>query len=509
MQTREERKKQIKKQLSSIKAANLKMLHFLLRKIFLSNQDFRIAADGSWEEVRKITEEETGLEIAFSMTDIVSQELIDTWNRMEQEDLEQKKLKKAECIEQMVTVLSDDTMFEGVCVAFYGEDKQLEMLCREWSCEEQYQILASDPVYQKRKMYQKLVRRYTKAAVNLYGIVHVLDMEAILLDYEKDFMKQKKGFERETGVYRETLMYQPKYHCFCVFQNIIGNGIPEVLTSLDGLILHMCFKEEYEAEVERMMEHFQTYQGKELGERELDEFFLDRAGEFSYRRILLERLDKPPYSPNKKEFLRYEDETYREESSAEKQLKKYLEKNYLKNFGIIADKLGLTANDCIDDFLDEIYDHASDRGCSVQRDLNELIEFVFAGLQGYEISMNMNRANEILSYVMQMANSIRLWSNNGHTPIELAKMHPVKPENLTIVPGSTRAAEGLKEIEDDLKQMGIRVDTQQTATELPAFTYPDGMNGSMIKGVKKVYPNDPCPCGSGKKFKKCCAVKMK
>ena len=23
-------------------------------------------------------------------------------------------------------------------------------------------------------------------------------------------------------------------------------------------------------------------------------------------------------------------------------------------------------------------------------------------------------------------------------------------------------------------------------------------------GSKKVYPNDPCPCGSGKKFKKCC-----
>nr|WP_304972803.1 SEC-C metal-binding domain-containing protein [uncultured Schaedlerella sp.] len=21
---------------------------------------------------------------------------------------------------------------------------------------------------------------------------------------------------------------------------------------------------------------------------------------------------------------------------------------------------------------------------------------------------------------------------------------------------------------------------------------------------KKVYPNDPCPCGSGKKYKKCC-----
>ena len=24
------------------------------------------------------------------------------------------------------------------------------------------------------------------------------------------------------------------------------------------------------------------------------------------------------------------------------------------------------------------------------------------------------------------------------------------------------------------------------------------------RGAMKVYPNDPCPCGSGKKYKKCC-----
>ena len=24
------------------------------------------------------------------------------------------------------------------------------------------------------------------------------------------------------------------------------------------------------------------------------------------------------------------------------------------------------------------------------------------------------------------------------------------------------------------------------------------------KSEKKIYPNDPCPCGSGKKYKKCC-----
>ena len=27
---------------------------------------------------------------------------------------------------------------------------------------------------------------------------------------------------------------------------------------------------------------------------------------------------------------------------------------------------------------------------------------------------------------------------------------------------------------------------------------------SPVKKPKKIYPNDPCPCGSGKKYKKCC-----
>lgn len=31
-----------------------------------------------------------------------------------------------------------------------------------------------------------------------------------------------------------------------------------------------------------------------------------------------------------------------------------------------------------------------------------------------------------------------------------------------------------------------------------------GISGNVIQMTKKVYPNDPCPCGSGKKFKKCC-----
>lgn len=31
--------------------------------------------------------------------------------------------------------------------------------------------------------------------------------------------------------------------------------------------------------------------------------------------------------------------------------------------------------------------------------------------------------------------------------------------------------------------------------------------GPITRTIRKVYPNDPCPCGSGKKYKKCCGRK--
>ena len=35
--------------------------------------------------------------------------------------------------------------------------------------------------------------------------------------------------------------------------------------------------------------------------------------------------------------------------------------------------------------------------------------------------------------------------------------------------------------------------------------YKEQKSSTTIVKDKKVYPNDPCPCGSGKKYKKCCA----
>ena len=61
----------------------------------------------------------------------------------------------------------------------------------------------------------------------------------------------------------------------------------------------------------------------------------------------------------------------------------------------------------------------------------------------------------------------------------------------------------LEENADKLRAMGINIDLDSNAREIDtAFVSPD--RKTVIAGKKKIYPNDPCPCGSGKKYKKCC-----
>jgi len=74
-----------------------------------------------------------------------------------------------------------------------------------------------------------------------------------------------------------------------------------------------------------------------------------------------------------------------------------------------------------------------------------------------------NQVNEVLGLVMELANNTRIWENNGHTPNEMFEKYE-KP-HLRPLP------------------------TERFA------------------GKKKIGRNDPCPCGSGKKYKKCCLGK--
>ena len=84
------------------------------------------------------------------------------------------------------------------------------------------------------------------------------------------------------------------------------------------------------------------------------------------------------------------------------------------------------------------------------------MEQIFDILSDYDMELDGSAVEAFVKVMMSVKNNTRLWANKGHTPNELAALYY----------RGAPAADGI--------------------------------------GRKKIGRNDPCPCGSGKKFKKCC-----
>lgn len=105
-----------------------------------------------------------------------------------------------------------------------------------------------------------------------------------------------------------------------------------------------------------------------------------------------------------------------------------------------------------------------------------LLAVLFDIFNRNEISFKSEKqVSEVMELVMKLANNTRLWENNGHTPNEI--FEKMEKPNLRPLP---------KE-------------------RLPCFMNFEDMDSANKKiGPKKVGRNEPCPCDSGKKYKKCC-----
>ncbi|MBP3195725.1 MAG: SEC-C domain-containing protein [Butyrivibrio sp.] len=114
------------------------------------------------------------------------------------------------------------------------------------------------------------------------------------------------------------------------------------------------------------------------------------------------------------------------------------------------------------------------------------------------------QVKKIVSLFMPLCNDTNLMLNRGYTPSTMPRPKMNPGQMPTIVPASSKAAKMLEEAAPKLRQMGFGVDIDGDSREIPVFGMPSGINGPMKTATRKVYPNDPCPCGSGKKYKKCC-----
>ncbi|XYH01664.1 Rho termination factor N-terminal domain-containing protein [Mediterraneibacter gnavus] len=111
--------------------------------------------------------------------------------------------------------------------------------------------------------------------------------------------------------------------------------------------------------------------------------------------------------------------------------------------------------------------------------------------------------NELLELLVTAHNNTRMKENRGYKPSEMVRKKSVD-KMPTIVPASSNAAAILKDAAPQLQAMGVPVDLNGNTDVIQTAMFPSGLNGGPIRVEKKIYPNDPCPCGSGKKYKKCC-----
>lgn len=155
----------------------------------------------------------------------------------------------------------------------------------------------------------------------------------------------------------------------------------------------------------------------------------DEEGELEQ---LLQKIQgKTYYVPDKAELLKYADDSYFEITPQLTELGNYV----LTHMSDDAEM--------VEYLIDDVQFAAS-----LELPMQELLyEFEKRNL----IFANKKQAEQVVKLIKDVCNHTRLWSNCGHTPIEL------KPST-----------------------------------------------GDSMKIVKKVGRNEPCPCGSGLKYKKCC-----
>lgn len=186
-----------------------------------------------------------------------------------------------------------------------------------------------------------------------------------------------------------------------------------------------------------------------------DYFVHETILEFDEFDLMLEKKgNKPFYVPAKEELLRYTNDHYFEKTEQYNAFYEYVRKNLLDGDGLRAKSL-----------CEEIHDaFAIDLGMVFVSEALERVGVVFGSEE---------QVNEMMRLMMEMSNNIRLWEHNGHAP---------------------------QEIFEEFEKPHLR--------PLPKEPYRAGAS-NVVPFVKKVKigRNDPCPCGSGKKYKNCCVNK--
>ncbi len=206
-----------------------------------------------------------------------------------------------------------------------------------------------------------------------------------------------------------------------------------------------------------------------------------------YKDLLDIQAGKDFYIPNEQEVRDYARNLYLSQKPAYQNFREFLQH-----------EIGMTYDEADAEAL-EIWDKIQ-----FDIDFTEIVQYI---IDVYEDLLDDTKIEEIIQLLQELNNNTRMQIHRGHTPNEMMRKGMEEgcfSQRPIVVPGSTETANLLKSASEELKEMGICVDFDSNAAIVPNNSSQNNVSGQVANSFKKIYPNDPCPCGSGKKFKKCC-----
>ena len=199
--------------------------------------------------------------------------------------------------------------------------------------------------------------------------------------------------------------------------------------------------------------------------------------------------DKPYYMPDKKHLLEYDDPFYCEDTPEKQKLRAFLREHCNLN----------------DERETAVFEELLYGVRSVAVQTGDILDH----LEKFGVQLRPRRDVERFTALYSaFHNTTRMPCNRGYTPDEMMQMTPPEErfKSLSLGPNIRKSLQtGEMDIEDFRKQiltMGLPSEAmrfyllRQLADIKPPGTQPEKQ--------KKVGRNDPCPCGSGKKYKRCC-----
>lgn len=206
-----------------------------------------------------------------------------------------------------------------------------------------------------------------------------------------------------------------------------------------------------------------------------------------YKDLLDIQAGKDFYIPNAQEVLDYARNLYLSQEPAYQNFREFLQH-----------EIGMTYEEADEEAL-EIWDKIQ-----FNVDFSDIVQYLIDVCGDL---LDDTKIEEMIQLLQELNNNTRMQIHRGHTPNEMMRKGMEEDrfsQKPIVVPGSTEAANLLKSASEELKEMGICVDFDRNAAIIPNNSSQNNVSGQAANSIKKIYPNDSCPCGSGKKFKKCC-----